>query len=164
MNDSFVFSEVARRLGNVVRFGTVAEIDHKKARIRVKIGKITTTWMPWLTTAGSVKIWNSPVVGEQVCVVAQDGDLAVSLAIPGIFCNKFAAPGNNQNTIRMEFSDDVSIEFNKTNNEFTLEIRGAEVILGGDKFKVSIGASEIEMTPESIRISASSVEIPGFLP
>ena len=164
MSDSFVFSEVARRLGNVVRFGTVAEIDHKKARIRGKIGKITTTSIPWLTTAGAVKIWNPPVVGEQVCVVAQGGDLAVSLAIPGIFCNKFAAPGNDQNVVRLELSPQASIEFNKTNNEFTLEIQGAEVILGDDKFSISIGASAIEMTPASIRISAPSVEIPGFLP
>jgi phage baseplate assembly protein V len=84
MNE-FVFSEVARRLNNIVRFGTVAEIDLKKARVRIKIGKITTDWLPWLTLAGAVKIWNPPVVGEQVCVVSQGGDLSLAVAIPSIF-------------------------------------------------------------------------------
>jgi phage baseplate assembly protein V len=59
--------------------------------------------MPWLTTAGAVKLWNPPVVGEQVCVVAQDGDLAVSVAIPSIFQSKFAAPGDDANVIKLEF-------------------------------------------------------------
>jgi phage baseplate assembly protein V len=161
MND-FVLSEVARRLNNIARFGVVAEIDHKKARIRVKIGKITTTWIPWLTTAGTLKIWNPPVVGEQVCVVAQGGDLAVSVAIPSIFQNKFKQPCDNKDIIKLEFNEDISIEFDKTNEELSIKVGNLNVILAKSKFKISICASEIEMTPASIRISAPSVAIPGF--
>jgi phage baseplate assembly protein V len=163
MNQSFVFSEFARRLNNIVRFGTVAEVDLKKARVRVKIGKITTSWIPWLTTAGAIKIWNPPVVGEQVCVVSQGGDLSLAVAIPSIFCNKFAALGNDANVIRFEFSPQAYLEFNKGDCEFSLEIQGAEVYFNSDKFSISIGASELAITPTSISINAPTVSIPGLL-
>jgi phage baseplate assembly protein V len=163
MSKSFVFSEFARRLNNIVRFGTVAEVDLKKARVRIKIGKITTNWIPWLTTAGAVKLWNPPVVGEQVCVVSQGGDLSLAVAIPSIFQSKFAAPGNDPNTIKVELSDNASVEFSKATDEITARIDGAEICFGSDKFHVSIGASEIEVTPASISLNASTVSIPGLL-
>jgi phage baseplate assembly protein V len=163
MSKSFVFSEFARRLNNIVRFGTVAEVDLNKARVRIKIGKITTNWIPWLTTAGAVKLWNPPVVGEQVCVVSQGGDLSLAVAIPSIFQNKFAAPGNDPNTIRIEFSDNAFVEFSKATDEITARIDGAEICFCSDKFHVSIGASEIEITPAGISINAPTVSIPGLL-
>jgi phage baseplate assembly protein V len=163
MSKSFVFSEVARRLNNIVRFGTVAEIDLKKARVRIKIGKITTNWMPWLTTAGAVKLWNPPIVGEQVCVVSQGGDLSLAVAIPSIFQNKFAAPGDNSDVVKLELSSQASIEFNKASGEFTVQIDDAEMSFSNSKFQVSIGASAIEVTPTSISINAPTVSIPGLV-
>jgi phage baseplate assembly protein V len=163
MSKSFVFSEFAMRLINIVRFGTVAEVDLKKARVRIKIGKITTNWIPWLTIAGAVKLWNPPVVGEQVCVVSQGGDLSLAVAIPSIFQSKFTAPGNDPDTIKIELSDNASVEFDKSNDEITARIDGAEICFGSDKFHISIGASEIEVTPASISINAPTVSIPGLL-
>jgi phage baseplate assembly protein V len=162
MSNSFVFSEVARRLNNIVHFGTVSEIDLKKARVRIKIGKITTDWLPWLTLAGAVKIWNPPVVGEQVCVVSQGGDLSLAVAIPSIFQDKFAAPSDDANIVRIEFSDDFAIEFDKANNEFAVQVEGAEVRFSRDKFSISVGASAFEITPTSISINAPTVSIPGL--
>jgi phage baseplate assembly protein V len=162
MNE-FVFSEFARRLNNIVRFGTVAEIDHEKARIRVKIGKITTTWIPWTTTAGAVKIWNPPVVGEQVTVVSQGGDLSLAVAIPSIFQSKFSAPSSDGNIVKLELSESTNIEFDRKNEEFKVVIDELEITANSKKFKVSIGFSEFEITSEKIKILSPIVEIPGLL-
>jgi phage baseplate assembly protein V len=178
MNNSYVFSEIARRLNNIVRFGTVAEVDTNKARIRVKIGKITTTWIPWLTTAGSVKLWNPPAIGEQVFVVSQGGDLSVSVAIPSIFQSKFAAPGNDENVIQLELSNKTSIEFNKKNNEFSVKIEDSELVFDNETFKAKIGevdaeikdgsvklivgSSKLEITAEKISLHAAVIDAPNL--
>jgi phage baseplate assembly protein V len=163
MNQSFVFSEFARRLNNIVRFGTVAEVDLKKARIRVKIGKITTSWIPWMTTAGAIKIWNPPIVGEQICVVSQGGDLSLAAAIPSIFQDKFSAPNSSDDLIKLELSPQTSVEFSKASNEVRVQVGDAEMSFSSSKFQVFIGASEIEVTPASISINAPTVSIPGLV-
>lgn len=44
---------------NLVHFGTIAEVDEKKARVRVKSGELLTTWLPWqVFRAGADRDWN----------------------------------------------------------------------------------------------------------
>lgn len=159
MKESFVFSEFIRRFNNIVRFGTVAEVDYKKARVRVKTGKITTTWIPWATIAGRVKIWNPPVVGEQVSIIAQGGDLSVAVAIPSIYQNKFNAPSDGENVVRIELSDKASIEFNKEGNELIFKIEDSEMFFNKNNFKFAIGESELEVNEDKIRLSVGGSEI-----
>jgi phage baseplate assembly protein V len=163
MKESFVFSEFIRRLNNIVRFGIVAEVDCKKARIKVRIGKITTTWIPWMTTAGAIKLWNPPVVGEQVSVISQGGDLSLAVAIPSIFQSKFNAPSDDENVVKLELSNKSSVEFDKENEEILIKIGDAESTFSNDKIRFSVGMSEIEITLEKISIHAPIISIPGLL-
>jgi phage baseplate assembly protein V len=162
MKESFVFSEFIRRLNNIVRFGTVAEVDCKKARVKVKIGKITTTWIPWLTTAGAIKLWNPPVVGEQVSVISQGGDLSLAVAIPSIFQSKFNAPSDDEKVVKIELSENTSIEFDRENEEFKATVNELEITANSKKFKVSIGESILEITPEKIKIHAAIIDAPSL--
>jgi phage baseplate assembly protein V len=162
MKESFFFSEFIRRLNNIVRFGTVAEVDYKKAGVKVKIGKITTTWIPCVTTAGAIKLWNPPVVGEQVCVVAQGGDLSLAVAIPSIFQSKFNAPSDDEKVVKLELSSKSSIEFNKENDEILIKAGDSEATFSNDKISFSVGASEIEITPEKIKIHAPIIDAPSL--
>ena len=43
------YSELLRLILNLIRFGTIADIDHDAQRVRVLVGKNTTTWRPWIT-------------------------------------------------------------------------------------------------------------------
>lgn len=178
ISQSFVFSEFVRRFNNIVRFGTIAEIDYKRARVRVKTGKITTTWIPWATMAGNMKIWNPPVVGEQVSIIAQGGDLSVAIAIPSIYQNKFSAPSDDENIIKVELSETSSVEFNKENDEITIKIDESELFFNKEKLeakigeteaevsenkiKLSVGNSEIEITPEKIKLHATIIDAPNL--
>ncbi|WMR36092.1 phage baseplate assembly protein V, partial [Metapseudomonas otitidis] len=45
MND---FATLARLLENLIRLGTIAEVDHAAARVRVQSGQLLTGWLPWL--------------------------------------------------------------------------------------------------------------------
>lgn len=59
-----------------------AGLDLVKAKVRVKLGENLRGWLPWLTTAGHLKTWNPPVVGEQVVVLSPGGDLEQSVVLP----------------------------------------------------------------------------------
>ena len=54
-------SDLDRRLANVVRFGTVAAVDHAQALVRVDIGELVTDWLPWAAPrAGANRVWSPP--------------------------------------------------------------------------------------------------------
>ncbi len=44
MIESFAFSEVVRKLANLIRLGKIAEID--EAQVKVQIGRVITGWLP----------------------------------------------------------------------------------------------------------------------
>ncbi|MGX1020893.1 phage baseplate assembly protein V [Pseudomonas sp. Y3 TE3536] len=37
-----------RILENLIRFGTIAEMQHEPPRVNVQTGSILTTWLPWM--------------------------------------------------------------------------------------------------------------------
>ena len=55
MNESFAFSEVVRKLANIIRIGKISKVDG--ARVRVQIGRIKTGWLPIISMAGESSIW-----------------------------------------------------------------------------------------------------------
>ena len=76
-------SELYRRLNNLLRVGKVAEVDYATAKARVKIGKITTDFLPWLTP--STALWFPLKKGEQVAVLSPFGDLQMGMILPALY-------------------------------------------------------------------------------
>lgn len=92
---SFLLSELDRRMAQMIRLGTVAEVDSQAAKVRVKLGENLTGWRPWIGTAGSIKVWRPPVVGEQVVVLSPGGDFEQSVILPSVFYSKFQSPSDD---------------------------------------------------------------------
>ena len=42
-------SELFRRVSNIIRIGKVISVDYTKAKAKVKIGNLTTEYLPWLS-------------------------------------------------------------------------------------------------------------------
>lgn len=42
-------TEIMRLITNLIRTGTVTEVDRKKWLCRVKVGELETNWINWLT-------------------------------------------------------------------------------------------------------------------
>ena len=75
-------AEIRRRLDNMIRSGTIAEVDHgdpaqgRPPLCRVKTGTITTGWLPFFTRrSGSTKEWDPVSVGEQCTILSPSGEL-----------------------------------------------------------------------------------------
>ena len=49
MNTHIQLNEIMRLIGNLVRIGTVSELDLPNARCRVTTGSNVTAWLPWMT-------------------------------------------------------------------------------------------------------------------
>ena len=97
--------DIPGRLGELIRFGTVASVDLAGARITVEIGDITTAPIRWLTGAsGGTRSWSAPVVGEQLLVPAPEGDLAGAVALRGVICDPFPPAGNSTRDL-VQFAD-----------------------------------------------------------
>ncbi len=92
MNNVSNIAELLRLLHNLIRLGTIAEVDHHAARVRVKTGELLTDWLPWLEgRAGTTRDWDPPTQGEQVILFSPGGDPAAGVVLCGLCSN--AHPG-----------------------------------------------------------------------
>lgn len=109
MND---FAQLNRLLENLVRLGTVAEVDHQAARVRVQSGRLLTGWLPWLTLrAGDDREWNPPTEGEQVVLLSPSGQTANGVALVGLYSDQHPANGDRAGLHRRTYRDGAVIEY-----------------------------------------------------
>lgn len=93
MNTSIPKNDIPRVLSNLIRVGTVAEVDLVTGTCRVNTVGNVTDWLHWLTSrAGRSRSWWAPSAGEQVLLFCLGGELDTASVIPGVFSDEFPAP------------------------------------------------------------------------
>lgn len=120
-NESIELADLRRRLANLIRIGTISQVNYKNATARVKIGQIETTWLPWLLRDGEDKIWHGVDLKEQVLVLSPSGDLNQGLIIPSIFKEPISDDGN---LLKMRFKDGSVVSFNRNTGDLLADITG----------------------------------------
>lgn len=123
----------ARRLSNVARYGTITEADYTGAtagfpaiRVQLQDGEILSDWVPWFTPrAGNDRVWDPPEVGEVVMLLAPSGDLANSVAIPGLFSNG-NANGDRAGLSRRTFEDGTVVEYDRQAHKLTIDTTASD--------------------------------------
>jgi phage baseplate assembly protein V len=156
MNDSFAFSDLCRRVANLIRIGKVAEVDG--AQVKVQIGKVKTNWLPIVSTAGDTSMWIPITVGEQVAVISPYGEMAQSFVLRAIHYNKYAAP-ENKSDISVKTKVNVKAESDGKlealfKNGFELKANDTYIYVYGDNVRAKSGNAEI--TVSNGRISCNS--------
>ena len=92
-------SDLKRRLGAMVSFGTVVESRAAggKALVRVAVYERVTDWLPVASLSNNFfRLWVPPLVGMQVTVISPGGDADYGIVIPAIFntsCKEPAGAG-----------------------------------------------------------------------
>ena len=118
-------AEFNRRLDNLIRFGTIAEVDYAAAKARVKSGQILTVFLPFLTfRAGQTKTWSPPTVGEQCIILAAGGEFTTACVLVGLYTQN--APSHSPDVHVFEFEDGARIEYNHATG--TLNVTGMKLI------------------------------------
>lgn len=111
-------TDLRRRLDNLFRLGTIAEIDYRNAKVRVKSGDILTDWLPWFTCrAGKSKTWSPPTVDEQCLILAISGELTTALVLTGLYT--LNAPSQRADEHCFTFEDGAEIKYNHTSGHLS---------------------------------------------
>ncbi|MBV8973396.1 MAG: phage baseplate assembly protein V [Sphingomonadaceae bacterium] len=86
-----------RTLGDLARLGTVASVDLAAARITVKAGDLVTGPIPWSAGHANsrLRLWSPPEVGEQVLLLAPEGEISGAVALPAVFADPAPPPASD---------------------------------------------------------------------
>lgn len=109
------FHELFRLLMNLIRFGTIAEVDCHTQRVRVCTGGNLTDWRPWLTLrSGTTQTWCPPTVGEQVILFSPEGDLMQSVVLPAVYSELHPTPSTNSSHHTIQYADGAVIQYDSS--------------------------------------------------
>lgn len=137
MND---LATLSRLLENIVRFGTIAAVQHVPPRVSVKTGDLVTAMLPWLTLrAGDDVEWDPPTVGEQILLISPSGQLANAVVLTGIYSDAIPANGDRAGLHRRTYRDGAVIEYDSIAHHLNVTLPA-----GGTTNLVSTGGITIE--------------------
>jgi phage baseplate assembly protein V len=122
-------NEIYRLLNNLIRTGTVLEVNLQDGLCRVQTGELQTTWLNWLTSrAGRTRTWWAPSVDEQVLLLSIGGDLTTAFVLPGIYSDANPAPSASADALHIAFPDGAVIEYEPETSALTVSgIKTADV-------------------------------------
>lgn len=124
-------SELERRLANVVRHGTVAEVDVARG-VRLRLGGTDAEpflgpWVPYGQAAGALKVHTPPSVGQQMTVFSPAGDFRQGTALPMAWSTENPSPSGA--------TDENVVTFGGVTMKLTGE--AVEIAIGGVKVTIS---------------------------
>lgn len=111
-------AEIARRLENLIRMGTINSVDHAAKRCTVKLGTIITAPLIWWTLrAGEDHTWDPPTEGEQCVVFSPSGELSLGLVFYGFYSDANPSPSSDPHLKTRVYSDGATISYNTQSHE-----------------------------------------------
>ena len=112
-------ADLNRRIENIVRLGTIAEVDFAHAKAKVKSGGILTDWLPWVTArAGNVRTWSAPSIDEQCVILAASGELTTAVILVGLYTKN--APSHLPEEYVIDFPDGALMVYNHSTGALTV--------------------------------------------
>jgi len=139
-------NEIEQRLANMIRIGTIQEVDLTTATASVKIGTIKTAKLPWMTQrSGDTVTWWAPDINEQVLVLSPSGDLGNGVILGSIY--KQTKPSTNPDIHLTKYKDGTQIEYNQATHTLTINCVG-NININGTKIGCNGGTGVV--TGESI--------------
>jgi phage baseplate assembly protein V len=157
MNTQTQLTEILRLLRNLIRIGTVTEVDLDNALCRVATGDNTTDWLNWLTLrAGQSRSWWAPSQGEQVLILSLGGELDTAFVLPGIFSDDFPQPSASAHGLYITFPDGATLHYEPESGE--LRADGVKTAVINASELVTVTAPNITCTA-SVKILLDTPEV-----
>lgn len=114
-------NEIYRLLNNLIRTGTVLEVNLQDGLCRVQTGELQTTWLNWLTPrAGRSRTWWAPSMGEQVLLLSIGGDLTTAFVLPALYSDEHPSPSASADAFHITFPDGAVIEYEPETSALTV--------------------------------------------
>lgn len=122
MNGMQDIAELFRLITNLIRVGTIAEVDltTRPAKVRVASGALLTDWLQFAALrAGSSTTWDPPTTGEQVIVFCPEGDTARGIVITGLNSEEIPAPSASESEHVRVYPDGARITYDHAAGDLT---------------------------------------------
>lgn len=159
----FHLAELARRLENLLRVGTIEAADYGKAMVRVRCGELVTGWLPWLTSRARHDVdWWAPEVGEQVLVLSPSGEMVNGLVLPAIYQTAAPAPEAVPTVRSVTFQDGTRIAYDRAAHRLSVDCVGEVVITNANTITVQSGGAVTVKAP-SITLDTPLCTVTGRL-
>lgn len=169
MTDGFAQSDQANRLANLIRFGRVASFDlaasPSTVRVEFEDGWISDDLPLFQLSAGRVKSWSAPVVGEQVLTFAPGGELGAGVALRGLpFADHDEPSSDELLTVLAKWSDgatDVYDELTKTRAIFVPAGGILSLTVGELSIRIRDGGITLTAADGPITLTGSPIVLDG---
>jgi phage baseplate assembly protein V len=150
------------------RFGNITEVDPAKGYARVKFtddGIVSDMLQIVVMGALQNKFFHTFDINEQVvCFMDENSEEGVILG--AVFNNKTAPNGGNKDKVRVVFSDDSFIEYDRASHQYTINVQGDVNITSSgtttvEAAVVSVGAEMVDVEATTVNVEADSVSVSG---
>lgn len=155
--------DIDRRMDSSVRHGKVTDVDTKKQLARIEIGEsdgkpVKSAWVPYSQVAGSYKSHRPPSVGQQMTLMAPNGEIRQALLMPMTWSDDNKSPSEKEDEHVTTFG---KLKITEKGESYDLEVEGAKISMSKDKITKTVGESQIEMTPGTLTIKGTSIVLDG---
>lgn len=150
-------AELYRLLMNLIRVGTVSEIDPVKYVARVKTGANETDWIRWgAQRAGDGVTWWAPSVGEQVVILSPGGELENAFIAFSLYASDALPPDSGLTSRVTTYPDGARESYDPASGMRRCEgIKGALLSASGtltlELARLIINAAEVVINGEVIQ-------------
>ena len=149
-------TEIMRLITNLIRTGTVTEVDRENWLCRVKVGELETNWINWLTLrAGGARTWWCPSLEEQVVVLSMGGNIETAFALPAIYSSQFAPPSDSVDGCVTQYPDGGWFEYESATGRWHVKGIKSMVIEAADN--ITFKTAEFVVEADTTRINSEVV-------
>ncbi|SDJ41519.1 phage baseplate assembly protein V [Billgrantia gudaonensis] len=156
-------AELLRLIHNLVRLGTIAEVDHSARKLRVQVGRageITTAWLDWPVEMGrNYRRWRPLRKGQQVVLSCPGGDLVQAKITGMLYSSALSAPSDNPDLDLIEFDDGARFQYDSAAHEYIAETGSSRVTMDRDRILLSSNGSTLELDESGIRLNGAEIHL-----
>lgn len=135
---SFDTAQLFRRFENLIRIGTIADVDYHGKRLRVQSGELLTDWLPCPAEIGrNFKHWRPLRKDTQVVLACPSGDPAQALIISILYSSQLDAPSTDQSIDLIQFDDGTELYYDSGSHHMQINVVGSMTINCSSDFIVN---------------------------
>ncbi|MDN0075598.1 phage baseplate assembly protein V [Crenobacter sp. SG2303] len=138
-------ADLSRRLESLIRLGTIADVQMKPLRVRVKSGQLTTDWLTcFCLRAGRVRRWSPPTKDEQCIVFSPSGETGAGIVLVGLPSDLIPPPSDSPDEDIIDYPDGARITYNHATS--ALSVTGIKTANVQADVKVTVDCPKTEFT------------------
>ncbi len=133
-------SDLMRLLDNVVCLGTIAEVDHAAAKVRLDLSGRRTGWLPYPAEIGAnFRRWRPLRVGTQVLAACPSGNPANAVIVQFLYTDALPPSANSGAVDLIQFDDGTIVRHDSGARRTEITSPGGTLVLDATNVVIRTG-------------------------